>query len=113
MDQRKRNQLKHAQHRDEILAIDEFAFPFPCFDILPEEGSVILGPQGFKVVNIIGFSLDLTRTKDLVLLVIHTGMYIKVQVWLKTRDRVGGYTTVARHQHIYYFSSIFIQSIEY
>jgi hypothetical protein len=90
MDQRKRNQLRHAQHRDEILAISEFAFPFPRFDILLKEGAIILRLQGFKVVNIIGLNLDLARTRDLALLVIHTGTYIKVQVWLKTRDGVGG-----------------------
>ncbi len=72
MDQRKRNQLRHVQHRDKILAISEFAFPFPRFDILPKEGVVILKPQGFEVVNIIGLNLDLVRTRDLALLVIHT-----------------------------------------
>ncbi len=90
VDQKKRNQLRHAQHKDEILAINEFAFPFPRFDILPKEGVVILRPQGFRMISIIGINLDLARTRDLALLVIHTGMYIKVQVWLKTRDGIGG-----------------------
>jgi hypothetical protein len=95
--------LKHVQHRDKILAINEFAFPFPHFDILPKEGVVNLRLQGFEVVNIIGLNLNLTRTRDLALLVIHTGMCTTVQVWLKTRDGVRGWTTTARHQHIYYF----------
>ncbi len=108
MDQRKRN-----QHRDEILAIIEFAFPFPCFDILPKEGVVILRPQGSTVVGIIRLNLDLARTRDWALLVIHTGIYITIQVWFKTRDGIGAWTTVAYQQHTYYFSSVLIQFIEY
>jgi len=39
---KKKNQLQQAQHKDEILAINEFDFPFPHFDILPREEVVIL-----------------------------------------------------------------------
>jgi hypothetical protein len=35
--------LREAQHRIEILAMNEFDFPFPRFDTLPREGAIILG----------------------------------------------------------------------
>jgi hypothetical protein len=87
---RERDQLKQAQYKDEILAISEFDFPFPHFDILPREGAVILRLHGFEVVSLIGFNPDLIRTGDLVMLVIHTRMYTSVQIWLKIGDGTGG-----------------------
>jgi hypothetical protein len=50
MDQDKRHQLREVQLREEILANNEFDFPFLRFDTLPRERIVI-----FWVVNIIGF----------------------------------------------------------
>jgi hypothetical protein len=37
-----KDQLREVQHKDEILAINEFDFAFPRFDILPKEGVIIL-----------------------------------------------------------------------
>jgi hypothetical protein len=54
MDQRRNDYLGEAQHRDEILAMIEFDYLFPRFDIL-REGATILHLQGFWVVRIIGF----------------------------------------------------------
>jgi len=67
----KRHQLKEVQHRDKILAINEFNFPFPRFDILLKEGAIILRLHGFKVVSIIGLNSDLARVGALGLLVDH------------------------------------------
>jgi hypothetical protein len=41
------------------------------------------------MVNIIGLNPKLARIVDLALLVTHTAMYIRIQVWLKTRDGMG------------------------
>ncbi len=108
MDEKKKEQLGQGQHKDEILAISEFNFPFPRFDTLPREGVIMLRLQGFGVVCIIGLSLDLAKTRNLVVLITHIGMYTKVQVWLIIGDGVGGWATVVHHQHKYYFSSFFI-----
>jgi hypothetical protein len=75
MDQDKRHQLREAQHKDEILAISEFDFPFPRIDLLPSEGAFIFKLQGLKVVNIVGLNPDLTRVGDLALLVTHQNVY--------------------------------------
>jgi hypothetical protein len=72
MNQEKDGQLWNAQHRDEILAINEFYHPFPKYDLLPRKGVVVLRLQGFDVVSIIGFNPDLTKVEDLALLVTHT-----------------------------------------
>jgi hypothetical protein len=72
MDQDKMHQPREVQHRDEILTIDEFDFPFPRFDTLLREGIIILKLQGFGVVSIVGLNLDLARIHDLVLLITHT-----------------------------------------
>jgi hypothetical protein len=40
--------------------------------------------QGFGVVSIIGLNQNLAKIGDLALLVIQIGMYIRVQVWIKT-----------------------------
>lgn len=69
--------------------------------------------QGFDVVNIIGLNPDLARVGDLALLVTHNRMYTKVEMWLKIRYGVGGWTTVDKHHHRYYFSSVFIQFVDY
>ncbi len=81
--------MKEAQHKDGILAINEFDFPFPKFDILPKEGTIILRLQGFSVVSIIGLNLDLTKVGDLALIVTHIGMYTRVQIWLRAGNGVG------------------------
>ncbi len=78
MDGKKKDQLRQAQLKDEMLAISEFDFPIPHFDILPREGVIILRLQGFGVVSIIGFNPDLARTRNLV--IIQIGMYTKVQI---------------------------------
>ncbi len=80
MDYDKRHQLKKVQHRDEILAINEFNFPFPRFDILLKEGTIILRLHGFKVVSIIGLNSDLAKVGVLVLFVTHAGMYTRVHI---------------------------------
>jgi len=41
------------------------------------------------MVSIIGFNLELARIVDLALLVTHTAMYTRIQVWLTTRDGMG------------------------
>jgi len=78
MDQDRRHQPREVQHRNEILTIDEFDFPFPRFDTLLREGAIIFKLQGFGVVSILEFNLDLARIHDLVLLITHAGMYTKV-----------------------------------
>jgi hypothetical protein len=70
---------------DKVLAMSEFDFPFPKYDLLPKERVVILRLQGFGVVSIIGLNLNLTIVSDLALFIIHSGMYMRVQVWLKIR----------------------------
>ncbi len=59
MDQIRVKYLEEAQHRDEILVVREFDFPFPRFNILPKHGADILQLQGFVVVSIIGLNSDL------------------------------------------------------
>jgi hypothetical protein len=90
MDHDKRHQLREAQCRDEILAISEFDFPFPRFDLLPRERVVIFKLQGFRVVNIVGFNSDLTRVGEFALLVTHTKMYTRVQILLRIGDGAKG-----------------------
>ncbi len=58
MDQNRKEDLKEAQHRDEIQAMSEFDFPFLRFDILPKDGAIILQLQGFGIVHIMGLDLD-------------------------------------------------------
>jgi hypothetical protein len=50
---------------DKVLAMSEFDFPFPKYDLLPKERVVILRLQGFGVVSIIGLNLNLTIVSDL------------------------------------------------
>lgn len=69
---------------EEILVVSEFDFPFPIFDILFRNIVVILRLQGFGVVIIIALNPNLVQVGDLVMQVIHTRMYTRVQVWLKT-----------------------------
>jgi hypothetical protein len=83
MNYERKDQLRNVQHRDKILAINEFDSPFPKYDLLPREGVVILKLQGFGVVSVIGFNLNLAKVGDLVLHVTHTNMYMRVQMWLK------------------------------
>lgn len=54
MDQNKRKDLKEAQHRNEIQAINKFNFPFFRFDIIPRIGIVIKLLQGFGVFHTMG-----------------------------------------------------------
>jgi hypothetical protein len=97
MDQNKMEELDVVQHKDEILAISEFDFPFPKVDILSKVGVVILHLQGFKVVNIVGVDLERAQIGNLDVHVSHTGLYTRIHVWLKTGDGIGGWTTIA-HQ---------------
>lgn len=113
IDQRKIEYLEEAQHIKEILVISEFDFPFPKFDILPRYGVVILQLQGFGVVNIIGLNLDLAWVGDLAIQIVRTKMYTRIEIWLKIGDGTKSWTIVAQHQNKYYFSIIFIQSLEY
>lgn len=69
---------------EEILVVNEFDFPFPMFDILLRNIVAILRLQGFGVVIIIGLNPNLVQVGDLVMQVIHTRMYTRVQVWLQT-----------------------------
>ncbi len=66
MDRNKMEELNVAQHKDEVLALSEFDFPFPKVDILSKVGVVILHLQGFKVVNIVG--VDQRRHKLAILM---------------------------------------------
>jgi hypothetical protein len=65
------------------------------------------------VVSIVGFNPNLIRVRDLTLLVIHTSMYTRVQVWLKKGHGVGSWTKVDKHHHKYYFSFDFVQLVHY
>jgi hypothetical protein len=58
MDQNRRTDLEEAQHQEGNLAMSEFDFPFPRFDILPIVGAFILQLQGFGVVHIMGLDLN-------------------------------------------------------
>jgi hypothetical protein len=49
MDPNRREDLEEVQHRDYIMVISEFDFPFSKFDILPKMGTIILQLQGFFV----------------------------------------------------------------
>jgi hypothetical protein len=42
MDPIRREDLEEAQHRDEVLVISEFDFPFSRFNILSKMGAIIL-----------------------------------------------------------------------
>jgi hypothetical protein len=59
MNQGKGYQLQNVQHKDKILATNEFDYSFPKYHILLKEGTIILKLQGFSVVSIIGLNLDL------------------------------------------------------
>jgi hypothetical protein len=95
MEQGEKDQLREAQEKNEILATNEFDFPSPKFDILPKEGVIILRIQGFNVVTIIRLNPDLAKARDLALVVTHTIMYTKVQIWLRARDGIGSWTIIA------------------
>ncbi len=73
MDRNKMEELNVAQHKDEVLALSEFDFPFPKVDILSKVGVVILHLQGFKVVNIVGVDPKTTQIGNLDVHVSHTG----------------------------------------
>jgi hypothetical protein len=94
------------------LAINEFDFSFPKFDIILKEGTIISRLHGFRVVSIIRLNPNLAKVSDIALLVTHTKMYTRVHIWLRIGDGVGDLTIVAQHQHRYYFSFNFIQFIE-
>lgn len=66
------------------MVVSEFNFPFPMFGILLINIVAILRLQGFGVVIIIGLNPNLVQVGDLVMQVIHTRMYTRVQVWLQT-----------------------------
>jgi hypothetical protein len=53
MESTRRVALEDAQHKDEFLAVSEFDFLFPSFDILPRVGAIILQLQGFGVAHIV------------------------------------------------------------
>jgi len=72
MDQRRIKYLEKTQHKDEILVVSEFDFPFPRFDILQL--------QGFGVVNIIGLNPELVQIGDLVIQITHTSTYTRIQI---------------------------------
>jgi hypothetical protein len=59
-----------------------FNFPFPKFNILLRHKGVILGLQGFSVVNIIVLNPDFTWVGDLAIKITHTCMYTRIQIWL-------------------------------
>jgi len=65
---------------EEILVVSEFDFPFPRFDILLRNIVVVLQLQGIGVVIIIGLNPNLVQVGDLVMQVIHTRMYTRVQI---------------------------------
>ncbi len=65
MNQERENKLWNVQYMDKVLAMSEFDFPFPKYDLLPKERVVILRLQGFGVVSIIGLNLNLTIVSDL------------------------------------------------
>jgi hypothetical protein len=77
MDQRRVKYLEKTQHKDEILVVREFDFPFPRFNIPPKHGANILQLQGFGVVSIIGLNSDFAH---LVIQVTHTSMNTKIQI---------------------------------
>jgi hypothetical protein len=68
--------LEDAQHKNEFLAVSEFDFLFPRFDILPRVGATILQLQGFGLVHIV----DRAWVGNLAILVAHSGFYSKIQV---------------------------------
>jgi hypothetical protein len=113
MDQRRSDYLGKAQHKNEMLVVSEFDFPFRRFDILPREGAVILRLQGFGVVSIIGLNLNFVRIGDLAIQFAHTRMYTRIQVWLKTGNGAWSWTTITRHHDRHYFSTILIQAFNY
>ncbi len=78
--------MEEAQHQKENLAMNEFDFPFPRFDVLPIVGAIILQLQGFQVVHIMSLDLDRTKVGDLTILVVHFCFYSRIQVWLKTSN---------------------------
>lgn len=91
----------------------EFDFPFPTVDILSRVGVIILHLQRFEVVNIVGVNPKRAQIGNLDVHVSHTCLYTRIHVWLKIKDGIGGWTTIA-HQHTkHYFSTIFLQPHEY
>lgn len=81
--------LDVAQHKNEMLDVSEFDFPFPRVDILSKVGIVILHLQRFKVVNIVGVDPERAQIGNLDVHVSHMGLYTRIHVWLKTRDGIG------------------------
>jgi hypothetical protein len=89
MHHRRNDYLGKTQHKEEILVVNEFHFPFPRFDIMFRNKVVILRLQGFGVVIIIGLNPDLVQVGDLLMQIIHTIMYTRVPVRLKIGDGIG------------------------
>ncbi len=86
MHHRRNDYLGKTQHKEEILIVNEFHFPFPRFDIMFRNKVVILQLQVFGVVIIIGPNRNLVQVGDLVMQIIHTIMYTRVLVGLKLGD---------------------------
>lgn len=90
MDWNKMEELDVVQHKDEILVVSEFDFPFPKVGIWSRVGVAILHLQGFKVVNIVGVDPKRAQIGNLDVHVSHTGLYTRIHVWLKIGDGIGG-----------------------
>jgi len=96
------------------LDVSEFDLPFLRFDILLKHGAIILRVQGFNVVSIIGLNMDLAQVGDLAIQVTHSHQYVHENPTMAENKRWSrSWTLVARHQDIYYFSTICIQSFEH
>ncbi len=91
MDDGRRKALEEAQHRDEVLVVNEFDFPF-----WGGVRIVIMRLQGFRLVQIVGLNLDRTWVGNMVIHVMHFDFYSKVQVWLKISDGIRSLTRIAQ-----------------
>jgi len=61
----------------------------------PQRGALILRFLGFGVVRIVGIDPAEARIGDIAVEVVHSGFYIRVEVWLKVIDGVRGWASTS------------------
>jgi len=71
----------------------------------PQRGAVILRFLGFGVVSIVGIDPDQARVGDIVIEVVHSGFYIRAEVWVKVVNGTRGWALTSHLQTQFYFTS--------
>jgi hypothetical protein len=71
----------------------------------PQRGAVILRFLGFGVVSIVGIDPDQARVGDIAVEVVHSGFYIRAEVWVKVVNGTRGWALTSHLQTQFYFTS--------